>query len=307
MAAAKPKFFSNFIEETKKTEALIDEVFNIDKKGKTVGLTVDSLKEKAGSKADMAAWMIKLVAQLKDNLSMMKTAIDEVESARNDARSNQKAVIELQQKLLNTDKSSEQQVQVLGNLMEDKLQSTMKKYSDVLRENVPNNAIVLKSIKTAVRQVMKTSDRSKNLVVFGLKESENENLLEKIRDVFEEIDLKPKITAVQRFGKAENDRTRPIRVKFETIESVHDVLKSSKDLRLTNDYKKVFVSIDRSREEQAKHKELVAKLRENILNQPSNHWYIRNKQLQCTNNDSKYTSEQTSCKRKINYHLPLIR
>jgi hypothetical protein len=57
------------------------------------------------------------------------------------------------------------------------------------------------SLKNAVKTAIKEEDRSKNLMVFGLGEEDEENLEEKISDLFTDLGEKPRVTAVSRVGR----------------------------------------------------------------------------------------------------------
>ena len=57
-----------------------------------------------------------------------------------------------------------------------------------------------------------TDDRSSNFMIFGLKESSEESVEEKVELLLDEIDEKPKCSEVSRIGKREDSVTRPIRV-----------------------------------------------------------------------------------------------
>ena len=285
-------FFSKLVKEMSATEELIGNVFNLDKKA--TGLTLEGLKEKAGSKSDMASWMLKLTAQLQKNLSILKGAISEVETARNESKDSLKKVCELQNKALNVDRASEQQIHAIGNVVEQKMQSTMMQYSDVLTKEVPvKSVLTISNIKSAVRQVIKTSeiDRSKNVIIFGLEEDTNEDVAEKVQTVLNAVNLKPKVSSTERFGRTQVDKIRPIKVTFETTEAVHEVLKSSKSLKSTPDLKHVFVTADRSEEQQTRHKKLVQQLRDKIREHPNKHWYIKNNSVKCSEETSPVSKE----------------
>ena len=128
----------------------------------------------------------------------------------------------------------------------------------------------------------KDEDRSKNLIFFGLEETNNpENSRIEIEEVINELNLKPRLMNAYRFGKSQEDRPRPIRVNFESIGDVHEVLKCSKNLKSSSDYNHVFVSVDRSPDQQKQHKELVKKLKDKITEQPRKRWYIKNGQILC--------------------------
>ena len=72
------------------------------------------------------------------------------------------------------------------------------------------------------------------------------------------------------------------------------MLKLSKELKSSPLYCKVFISIDRSPEQQENHRELVKKLKKKIETVPSKHWYIKNNKIVCDERVLTEESEQAS-------------
>jgi DNA mismatch repair ATPase MutS len=161
------------------------------------------------------------------------------------------------------------------------MESTIKQYSEALMAGESENKLTLSSIRNVVKQVVNTEriDRSKNVIIFGLEETSDENTVKATEEILESIQLKPKIMSATRFGRTENDKIRPIRVTFEKSDAVHDVLKTSRMLKSTERFRKVYISVDRSAEQQARHKELVKTLNKKISEQPNRKWYIKNNQV----------------------------
>ena len=182
---------------------------------------------------------------------------------------------------MNTETNEEKRNFVLGNVVEQRMQSTFKQYSEVLTAGKTENKLTLSNIRNVVKQVVNTErmDRSKNVIIFGLEETSDENTAKATEEILESIHLKPKIMSANRFGSTENDKIRPIRVTFERSDAVHDVLKTSRTLKSTEKFKNVYISIDRSAEQQARHKELVKTLHKKISEQPNKKWYIKNNEV----------------------------
>ena len=61
------------------------------------------------------------------------------------------------------------------------------------------------TLRTVVKQVVAEEDRSRNLMVFGLDEEEDEQLHEKVTAIFEELGEKPRHEAV-RLGLQKDSR-----------------------------------------------------------------------------------------------------
>ncbi len=55
-------------------------------------------------------------------------------------------------------------------------------------------------IETAVKRVAEKQDRSKNVIIYGVKEIENEKLREKVEEVLDKIGEKPLVMDCVRVG-----------------------------------------------------------------------------------------------------------
>ena len=82
--------------------------------------------------------------------------------------------------------------------------AVVKSYSEAVNavksvSTLPSEGAVLnqETLKTVVKQVVAEEDRSRNLMVFGLDEEEDEPLQEKVTAIFEELGEKPRHEAVR--------------------------------------------------------------------------------------------------------------
>ena len=60
---------------------------------------------------------------------------------------------------------------------------------------------------------MSDEDRSRNVIIFGLNETDEENLTERVDELFQQISLKPRYEAVRFEGKLA-EKTRPVRISL---------------------------------------------------------------------------------------------
>jgi hypothetical protein len=131
---------------------------------------------------------------MKEMLELLKT----------EALGDKRNVIKLQGELL---ECKDRQLKYLQTAVENTVQATVqrefKSYSDVVAKNTSASGPVCteESLKNAVKTAIKEEDRSKNLMVFGLGEEDEENLEEKISDLFTDLGEKPRVTAVSRVGR----------------------------------------------------------------------------------------------------------
>ena len=107
-------------------------------------------------------------------------------------------------------------------------------------------------------------------MMFGLEETERENLDFKVRVIFEELKEKP-LSRAERVGrKTSEDSARPVKVSMESSLIVSDILKKSKELKQSV-FSHVFLKPDRMLEQRLKHKKIVAELKKSIQEAPEKH------------------------------------
>ncbi|KAL5267695.1 hypothetical protein ACHWQZ_G004666 [Mnemiopsis leidyi] len=135
-------------------------------------------------------------------------------------------------------------------------------YSSVVANSEPAAAPVIspEALKTFVKTVVAEEDRSHNLLVFGLPDEEGEELEARISEVLEQVGQKPKVE-VQRFGKKTSTTTRPVKVRLPSSLIIHQILANPRKLRLSAKFKTVFLSPDRTLEQQEARKELIANMK----------------------------------------------
>ena len=94
--------------------------------------------------------------------------------------------------------------------------------------------------------------------MFGVKEEKTEDIGAIVSDLLECTGEKPHVSECTRLGRSGNNTTaRPIRVKLNSSDAVVQVLRNSGKLRSRNDpFRSVYISPDRTKEEQASHRKL---------------------------------------------------
>ena len=113
-----------------------------------------------------------------------------------------------------------EQVQFIQSAVHSTVQSEIRSYS-AADSTPPTSApkICEKSLKTAVRDVIKKGDRSRNLVIHGLIEEAGERLSEKVLAVFESLGEKPSIEAYRMGKSLDGQSKRPVKGVFSNITS----------------------------------------------------------------------------------------
>ena len=186
-------------------------------------------------------------------------------------------IIKLQTDLLNC---KDKQLESLHSAVETTVQTTMKKeikqYSDVVKmQSQPSPTLTSQSLKKVVKSALVEDDRSKNLMVFGLKEEETEILDDKVTELFSQLGEKPRVAA-SRVGLPRTDgHSRPVKVSVSSPTIAQQILLKCKRLKESVKFRLVYVCPDRSPEERAVRKQLVLDLRSAVKQHPHKHHFIR--------------------------------
>ena len=153
----------------------------------------------------------------------------------------------------------------------------MKPYSGVLTTPASDSTKkpVMRTIRRAVEEV-KAEYRSKNLIVFGMKETDREVTGEKVDELFEQLGTKPRHESV-RIGVKKDvaDNPRPIKVSLTSSTYVHQILQAARGLKTSEAFKNVFVCPDRTIDERKARKGAVTELKQKQLAEPTKKHYIR--------------------------------
>ena len=184
----------------------------------------------------------------------------------------QRSVLKLQQQLLENRSSAEELSVVVDNAVENGIRSYSQVLSDTVRKSVP--VLSATKLKKAVKEAVSDEDRSRNIVVFGLKEEDSVHVDNQITELFSALDEKPSFQAVRIGMQSEDEKIRPVKISFRSTEIVHRILTKAKNLKDSANYRKVFISPDRTPEERTKHRQLVAEMKKLATDNPDQHFFI---------------------------------
>ena len=211
--------------------------------------------------------------QLKAELSSTKSQLIE----------NQKWVISLLENLIDVKSEQLQSVQdtvrksvveTVPKIVETSISDQFKSYSDTVQENVVvcrSEGIAPKTLRSVVKSVVREEDRTRNVIMFGLEETANEDLAACVKDVFVEMDMKPDVQ-VSRIGKVGSKR--PVKVIFSSSGTALQALRQAKQLKNSKKFSKIFIRPDRSVEERIQNKKLVDELYRRRTEQPTKRHFI---------------------------------
>ena len=157
------------------------------------------------------------------------------------------------------------------------MQKEIKSYSDVVANSRTETRTIQSqdSLRRAVKSAIEEDDRSRNLVIFGLEEDDQERIDSKVTTMFAELEEKPRVSAC-RIGTKKTGTVRPVKVTLTSSTAVHQILAKSRQLKLVEKFKSVYVCPDRSPEERAARRTLVKELKSAAAEQPGFRHYIKN-------------------------------
>ena len=222
-------------------------------------------------KAKLADWLADSVKIMQRHAVVIGTFKQIINVMKTEAIADKTKVIQVQDKLL---QSQNEQLARLESAVEVTVQETVQKEILEFSAVVKNDAGKMKdSLKNVVKDAIEEEDRSKNLIIFGLAEENLEDLNGKIENIFAEFEEKPTFEA-SRIGKIEEEKVRPVKVTLRNSGTVLRFLGAAKKLKTSTTYSKVYLSPDRTRKEQEKHRKLVIERRQLAKDDPDRHYFI---------------------------------
>jgi hypothetical protein len=202
------------------------------------------------------------VDQLRDN-----DFRSQVDYLKREKISDQETIIDLQSKLI--DSKNEQLKSVKTTI-----QTEMKSYANVVEKS---GAISDKKIVTAIEKLsVPKDDRSKNLIVFGVEEEQEEAVEQRVIDILAHLDEKPRIRECSRVGTPKQGATRPVRFTLSSSDLAHQILRKAAQLRSVDGCKNIYISPDRTFEQRLAHRTLVEELKKKRGAEPEKLHLIRN-------------------------------
>ena len=200
---------------------------------------------------------------------------------------NDNKVIQLQGQLL---ENRESQLRAVAATVERTAKDSVEKwYSQVASSSAvshPTQPVISPAmLQRTVKDIANSEERSKNIVVFGLQEQEEENVEARVGEIFEAVGEKPLPEGISRVGKKRTDSHRPILIKFRTAVAASGVLRKSQDLKTNEKFEKVFLSPDRSVAQRVEHRQLVTLMKKRAAEDRSRRFFIRDGQVQSVERD----------------------
>ena len=135
------------------------------------------------------SFSIPLLKNAMSNMDSIKKRVDDLQKEKiND----QKEIIQLKDKII--EKKSDELNEVTSTV-----KTEMKSFSTIVKKNCPAT-LTKKTIEAAVKSACDKEDRSKNIIIYGIEESSDEVLRDKVENVLQEINEKPVVRDCVRVG-----------------------------------------------------------------------------------------------------------
>ena len=262
-------FYQDAVNQIGSTESVLHSLYKKIGRKDHVELTEELLEKQLRTKKELASFLFQIVNCWLDCIKLLKSGCLEVDALKSESKSAVKELAEVQSELL---QSKREQIEYFQNGVQTTIKTELKSYSEAVKKS-NNEQVTLKKIKTVVKDIVE--DRSRNIMMFGLEETERANLDYKVRDIFEELKEKPLFRAERVGRKTSEDSDRPVKVSMDSSIIVSDILKKSKDLKRSV-FSHVYLKPDRTLEQRLKHREIVAELKKSIQEAPEKHHFIKN-------------------------------
>lgn len=123
--------------------------------------------------------------------------------------------------------------------------------------------VSIKNVKDDFEESLEIERRKNNLVVHGVPESDAEQDVKKILELFDDglhMDFNRHVENVVRIGRL-SERPRPIRLKLKSNEGRKEILARARELKNVENYKRWYISPDLTKRQQVKDKRLRGQLR----------------------------------------------
>lgn len=271
-----------------KIQKLSDSVSEKVKCGNLEKLNRDSIKLKNLTKETLAEIVVNMGSVINDCRTVLRSASVKFEELNHDLLASQKKVIQTQKDYIACQSDKIDSVQ-------QTVKSEIKNYSEAVKKHLPvRSAITPAKLKQVVKSAITDDNRLKNIMIFGVDEEKTFNDepvddAECVTDIFDFIKqgdkLKNSVDKIIRVGeKKEAGSPRPLKVCMRNVETAQLAIKHGKLLRqfpvnenegYSVDFRRVFISPDRTPEERDARRTLVKEMKDKIKDNPSIRYVIK--------------------------------
>ena len=158
------------------------------------------------------------------------------------------------------------------------VETELKSYYSVVSKTCAA-ALAPKKIHAAVKKVATQKERCRNVVIYGLPETQSEQLQNKVDTVLIEIGEKPSIRVCCRVGAQKENAVRPVKFTVNSSDHAAQLIRNAKKLRTKEGYRSVYICPDRTVAERKAYKKLVEELKVKRTAEPEKFHCIRNNKI----------------------------
>ena len=248
---------------------------------------------------DLLCFWLESVCSLMNSFSIprLQEAMKRCDEQNQTIIESQKTIIELQAKVI---QNKEEELATLKSTVQEELksvqetvQSEIKSYSSVLSKTC-SAALSEKKFQAAVKSAVDREDRTRNVVIYGVKETPDEVLSEKASEIFLEIGEKPAVKDCCRIGGKRGEAPRPVKLSLSSPDIVQQVLRKARLLRTKEGYRAVYICPDRTLEERMAYKKLLEELKTKRVAEPDKFFTIRNNKVVSVSEDNRHRQDPGS-------------
>lgn len=206
-------------------------------------------------------------------------------------------VITLQEELLECKNA---QLESVTTTVQSAVKQSVEKSWSQIASSVPLSqpvqpVISHTAIQRAVKDMAEGEVRSKNVVVFGLEEEEDEeDVGSRVTELLDVLGEKPRLETVKRMGRKTTGHHRPVLVELRSSVAAAGVLKKSQALRNSDKFKRVFISPDRTLAQRVEQRELVCSMKKQTAEDKSRRFFIRDYRIESVQRDQAGRGSSTS-------------
>ena len=241
------------------------------------------LAKRSVTKEKLASWLETVCCILDQHavpwLEKAASLPEDISVLKNEKITDQERIITLQNQLIIQQQDQLKSVQeIVQTTVHDSVKTEMKTYASTVSKSC-TSAFAPKKLQSVVRKVAVEEERLKNVIVYGLTESDDENLQGKVELVLSELEEKPVIRDCLRVGVRKENSVRPIKFSVGSADHAAQVIRKARMLRTKEGYSSIYLCPDRTLEERKAYKKLVEEVKMKRIAEPDKVFSIKNNKI----------------------------
>ena len=277
-------FQRSFVDQVKKArDSVFDEICEKTGVPEYTDIRCAHLVAKRSVTKDTLASWLETVCYVLDQFAvpwLEKAAplVKELADLKNDKIADQETIINLQAKVI---EKQEERLDSVRHAVQSTVETEMKSYASAVSKSC-SNALTPKRIHNVVRKVAVKEETMKNVIVYGLSETEGEDVEGRVNEVLSELGEKPVVRDCIRLGLRKENTVRPIKFAVGSSNHAAQVIRNARLLRTKEGYSSVYICPDRTLEERRAYKQLVDQMKMKRIAEPDKVFVIKNNKIVCS-------------------------